>query len=198
MIRITYLYRLTNLSNRRVFYGIHSTTDISFANPPVRLSDLCRTAPMRSADGVSVRYDTLPEFTNKFLAHDLKSIGLHNFIIESIYASALKSDVDRVFNQHVNKEFLKSPLAYNGMIAKPHRCTSEDNPMKTESARAKMSKILKSKVIVRDSKGRIKRIEPVGYCKECKLVDAHKLSCSFYGMRPLEILNNTCSVSISQ
>lgn len=180
MIRLSYLYRVRNLVNGKMFYGIHSSVDPSFASPPVRLSDLRRMPGSIASDRSSVLYDTLPEFTNKSLAHDLKSIGEHNFVIESLYASPLKDDVERMFKQYVTETFMKSSIAYNA-LPQVHRCTSEDNPMYDEQTRKKMSAIIKAKTIVRDSKGRIKKIIPAGACSECKLVDAHKISCSFYG-----------------
>ena len=179
MLKLIFLYRVRNLVSGRVFYGIHSSPDISFANPICRISDLCRVPVSHASGSVAVagEYDTLPNWNNKSLAKDIKSLGEQNFTIEAIYSSALREDVDKIFKQYVTEAFVKSDLAYNKPLA-AHRVTSEDNPMYNDETKKKMSEIIKSKKIIRDSNGRIMKIVPKDQCVECNLIAAHKLSCS--------------------
>lgn len=97
-MKLHFLYKVTNIRSGRYYIGSVVSADATWLCVPTLLP------------GVTHRENF--QFNPGLLA-DIRNLGMHNFLVEGLHASALSEDIERMKSRLLTPDVLRSEMTYN-------------------------------------------------------------------------------------
>jgi hypothetical protein len=126
-MKLHFLYKVTNLLTGRYFVGSKISEDATWLSSPTKLCDLAHREVF--------------QFNTPLLA-DLRQLGLHNFVIESLHASPDANEIAKMIDRMVPHHMMASGAVYNQLH-------SSVNPVVNEAKRQAMQGNQRAKKVPR-------------------------------------------------
>jgi hypothetical protein len=101
-MKIWFLYKITSLVSQRLYYGIHSSNDITWMSPRQPLTSLTGYDPLLTSNRLPTQ-----------LLTDITTLGAHRFSIEAIQGAPNRAEANRALRNALRTAKAMNQQLYN-------------------------------------------------------------------------------------